>query len=72
MIGRNYRSEKIIQELSLQPRHYAIYYDELVEDEIKAATKGGSYGTLSRFAENCRERLKILEEAMVEAPKKKP
>ena len=71
LIGKNYRQEKIIRELKIQPRHYAIYYNELVEDEIKAATKGGSYGNLSRFAENCRERLKVLEEAMIEAPKKK-
>ncbi len=71
MLDDGYEDEEIMDKLNLQPQVYRHHRNKVAEEFLKQFLKGGSIGVLHRYVMFCQEDLKELDEAIVEAAKKK-
>ena len=71
MIGESYCHDEIMLTLNLQSHVYWFYRKKVEEETVKEFLEGGSRGLFQRYVQFGRDRLKELEEVMIEAPKTK-
>lgn len=71
MVEDGYEDEEIMLALKLQPHVFQHHRNRVAEETLKTFLDGGSIGVLQRYVMFCQEDLKELDEAMVEAAKKK-